>query len=120
MERSMECSVEHSMECRTDRSIGFHRTSDRMFDRMLDRMATNIQACCGGPMAVVSVPESHLLNVSGFESWLVGGGIVGAEDFERAEQWVNLFRYLRQTRTRLYFWQLFGACASGTTAKRRS
>ena len=53
------------------------------------------QECCGGPMNPANVPDSNLLDISGFESWLPS--VTGAANIERATQWVNLFRYHRQS-----------------------
>ena len=46
-------------------------------------------------MHAVGVPSSHLLNISGFEAWLPR--VTGGAYAERAQQWVNMFRYHRQT-----------------------
>jgi hypothetical protein len=53
------------------------------------------QRCCGGPMGADHVPDSHFLNVTGFETWL--SAVAGDANRERATAWVNLFRYHRQT-----------------------
>ena len=66
------------------------------------------QACCGGPMHVVAVPEEHIamLNISGLEAWLKvvlsgvlpgGGGATTAAQASRATAWVTHFRYHRET-----------------------
>lgn len=65
------------------------------FDAGGSKLPRDGQACCGGPMNAVSVPESHLLNVTGFEVWLKT--VVGVENIQRATAWVNHFRYHRQT-----------------------
>jgi hypothetical protein len=59
------------------------------------KLPRNGQACCGGPMKAVHVPDSALLNVSGFEAWL--SSVTGDANVERATAWVNLFRYHRLT-----------------------
>ena len=71
--------------------------------RAVGKLPRDGQACCGGPMQAASVPASHLLNISGFEAWLPkvgasgGGGGGGKAYAERAQQWVDLFTYHRQT-----------------------
>ena len=69
--------------------------------RAVGKLPRDGQACCGGPMRAASVPASHLLDISGFEAWLpkVGAsGGSGAKVYaERAQQWVDLFSYHRQT-----------------------
>ena len=64
-------------------------------DRAVGRLPRDGQSCCGGPMSAVDVPASNLLDVSGFEAWLPT--VTGTGNVERATQWVNLFRYHRQT-----------------------
>ena len=59
------------------------------------KLPRNGQACCGGPMHSVRVPDAQMLDVSGWEEWLPT--VTGTENVERATQWVNLFRYHRQT-----------------------
>lgn len=46
-------------------------------------------------MHSVRVPEAQVLDVTGWEKWL--STVMGIENVERATQWVNLFRYHRQT-----------------------
>ncbi len=53
------------------------------------------QACCGGPMDVVHVPDTNLLDISNFEVWLPK--VTGAEQRQRATAWVDQFRYHRMT-----------------------
>ena len=63
--------------------------------RAVGKLPRDGQACCGGPMHATPVPANQLLNVSGFENWL--SDVTGPAYVERAMQWVNLFRYHRQT-----------------------
>ena len=53
------------------------------------------QACCGGPMDVVHVPDTNLLDISKWEAWLPK--VIGAEKQQRAAAWVDQFRYHRMT-----------------------
>lgn len=46
-------------------------------------------------MHSVRVPDAQVLDVSSWEKWLAD--VSGTENLERATQWVNLFRYHRQT-----------------------
>jgi hypothetical protein len=46
-------------------------------------------------MQSVRVPDAQVLDVSGWEEWLPT--VTGTQNVERATQWVNLFRYHRQT-----------------------
>ena len=46
-------------------------------------------------MHSVTVPDQDVLSVAGWEAWLPT--VKGTENAERAAQWVNLFRYHRQT-----------------------
>jgi hypothetical protein len=59
------------------------------------KLPRNGQRCCGGPMSAGHVPDSDLLDVSGFETWL--STVTGDANVERATAWVNLFRYHRLT-----------------------